>query len=99
MPDTFFEIETYSSFPCKVETFIIKGKRASEDDFGESYEGNRRCDIFNRKSPCKCHSFRTYKYKDNKDVADKYGLNEWEYNKVCEDLEDTLSVGACEWCG
>ena len=99
MPEELFEIETYSTLPCELETFTIKGKRASKDDFGYTYEGNRYCFSFSRHSPCKNNHFKSIPYKSNKEVADKYGLDEYEYIKVCEALEDKLYVGECKWCG
>ena len=99
MPEDLYVIETYETLPCETDTFTIKGKRADKDDFGISYEGNRRCESYCRKSPCKNHRFKSFSYKENKDIAEKYGLDEHEYKKVCEALEDKLSVGECKWCG
>ena len=99
LPEELYVIEPYETLPCELETFTIKGRRASKDDFGSTYEGNRHCDYLNRKSPCKNNHFKSVPYKDNKSVADKYGLDEYEYIKVCEALEDKLYVGECKWCG
>ena len=100
MPEELCVIEPYSTLPCKLQTFLIKGSRADADEFGSAYDGQRKCSFlldFKKKS-CGDRYFKTLPYKSNKEVADKYGLSEYEYKKVCEELEDKLCVGKCEWC-
>lgn len=33
-----------------------------------------------------------------KEVLHKYNITEEEYYKICDELEDKLYVGHCEWC-
>lgn len=91
-------IEPYGTLPCELQTFFIKGSRADKDDFGTAYDGQRKCSLYSKKKCCNDRYFKTIPYKSNKEVADKYGLSEYEYKKVCEELEDKLCIGKCEWC-
>ena len=98
MPEELCVVEPYSTLPCELQTFLVKGRRADKDDFGIAYDGQRKCGLGTKKKSCSDRYFKTLPYKSNKEVADKYELSEYEYRKVCEELEDKLCVGACEWC-
>lgn len=99
MSDIELVIEPFETLPCELETFTINGRNASKDLFGTTFEGRKECTPYSRNSPCKNNRFKAFPYKENEDVAKRYGLDEYGYKKVCEALEDKLCIGECKWCG
>ena len=45
-----------------------------------------------------CDDMRFEPQSPTKEVLAKYNITEEEYNKICDELEDKLCVGSCEWC-
>lgn len=86
-------IEPFNALPCNLQVFIINGKEANQNDFGEAYDHDEEnaesygCGntYFEPKSP-------------TKEVLDKYNITEEEYYNICNELEDKLHVGGCGWC-
>ena len=86
-------VEPYVSLPCELETFTINGKKANSIDFGNTiaYEEGEE-DTYG------CSNMHFEPEPPTKEVLAKYNITEEEYNKICDELEDKLCVGHCEWC-
>jgi predicted metal-binding transcription factor (methanogenesis marker protein 9) len=82
-----------SALPCALTHFVINGRIATESDFGKGLdtgEGNSNYwGCTNR--VFKSRPLRQY-------VLTKYDITEDDYYKICEFLEDYLSVGQCGLC-
>ena len=87
------QVTAFGALPCHAEKFTINHADADTDDFGHTFDqdpdsaeeyacGNM---IFTRKPP-------------TKEVLEKYSISEAEYHEICDELEETLSPGACGWC-
>ena len=90
-------IEPFDASPCELEVFTINGKKAKSFDFGmtsdhkEDYDDDEIaaygcCDRYFESEP------------PTEKVLHKYNITEEEYYKICDELEDKLYVGHCEWC-
>lgn len=86
------ECSVYNAL-CEMEIFVINGKNANSDDFGEKFDHNEA----KAEDYC-CGDMRFDRKKSNKAVLKKYKITEKEYSKVCDMLEDKLSFGCCGWC-
>lgn len=86
------ELEVYKAL-CETSKFIINGIYADYDDFGEKYD---RCP--GRAEPYACANMQFTRYSPKKEVLDKYGITEAEYEEICDELENKLSFGCCGWC-
>ena len=78
---------------CHLKEFSIKGKKASEDDFGEGVD----LDPANAPS-CGCGGRAFNKFNSNPMVLDKYGITEKEYDEIANVLSNQLSFGRCRYC-
>lgn len=87
-------IKPYNALPCELEMFEIKGKKASEEDFGNGYDA---CPEEAEEYGCGCWRFRADLAKAPQAMK-KYGLTVEEFTEVCEMLENALWVGECGWC-
>ena len=86
-------VEPCYALPCELETFTINGKSAYSSDFGDTFDHNKRL-----KKHYGCSDMRFEPQSSTKEVLTKYNITEEEYNKICDELEDKLCVGRCEWC-
>lgn len=93
------EMKPYVNLPCRLQEFTINRKTAEQKDFGYHYDtaGNKSIeDIMNE--GCDNCKFDTIPYKNNIKVAKKYKLSESEYEEICADLREILSIGCCCRC-
>ena len=89
-------IEPFNALPCELKVFTINGKKADSYDFGmtsdhkEDYDDERTvygcCNMYFEPNP------------PAKEILHKYNITEEEYYKICDELENKLHVGSCEWC-
>lgn len=84
----------FNYLPCSLKIFTIRGKDASEEDFGTN------ADVAPENAEaycCGCHKFTPYD-RPSDGVLSKYHITKDEYKKVCDILEKVLYVGSCGWC-
>lgn len=86
-------IEPFDALPCELEIFTINGKSANSFDFGETFDH-----INGEKEVYGCYNMYFEPNPPAKEVLHKYNIIEEEYYKICNELEDKLYVGHCEWC-
>lgn len=86
-------IKVFQALPCELETFIINGKKANSEDFGEVYDHNKE-----NKESYGCGNMYFESIPSTKEVLDKYNITKEEYDKICDELEDKLFIGRCGWC-
>ncbi|MBO6293949.1 MAG: hypothetical protein J6N51_17080 [Selenomonas sp.] len=84
------EIKAYGALPCAAEKFVVNGKEASLEDFGDVKKesmGAYRCRLsgFKAKMPTSA-------------VLDEYGISVDEYKELVEKLDDVFYYGACGYC-
>ena len=78
---------------CAMETFIVNGVQADEDDFGSKQDESPET-----AEDYACGDMRFTRKPSTPDVLSKYSITEKEYADVCEKLEDGLSFGCCGLC-
>lgn len=86
-------IRPFRALPCCLEVFIINGRNAELEDFGnmedhdiESAEPYGRGDMwFESKLP-------------TTEVLQRYNITANEYITICMELRNKLYVGNCGWC-
>ena len=84
-------IEPFDALPCCLRVFEINGKTADYEDFGvKAMDGGSCMD-----NACGC---TFYSEPPTQETLKKYGINEEEYNEICEKLESVLHVFSCGWC-
>ena len=86
-------IEPFNALPCELETFTINGKKASSFDFGNTFDH-----INGEKEVYGCCNMYFEPNPPAEEILHKYNITEEEYYKICDELEDKLYVGRCEWC-
>ena len=89
-------IEPFGALPCVLKIFTINGKDANSDDFGSTFDHKEDCNDEIVAYGC-CNMY----FEPNppaREVLHKYNITEEEYYKICNELEDKLYVGHCEWC-
>lgn len=86
------ELEIYNAL-CATKVFKINDIYADHEDFGEQFDR----DPDNAEPYC-CEDMEFTRIPSTPEVLNKYGINEEEYNEVCEALEKGLSFGCCGWC-
>ena len=89
-------IEPFDALPCVLKIFTINGKDADSYDFGSTVDHKEDYDDEIIVYGC-CNMY----FEPNplaREVLHKYNITEEEYYKICNELEDKLYVGHCEWC-
>ena len=87
-------IKPYHGLPCELEIFTINGIKANQRDFGNNEDrAPEEGDIYG----CGHRTFEADRHKASKCMK-KYNITIDEFNKICDELEDKLYVGACGWC-
>lgn len=77
---------------CYLKFFEINGITANEYDFGHHE------DIAPEEAePYCCGNMQFLPSEGRKEIFEKYGITEEEYNQICKEL-DCLSFGCCGWC-
>ena len=92
-------IKPFKNLPCKAEKFTINDKMANTEDFGYStdFDPDYNDDFCGGLYGCgNCIWKRQESLKKN--AMNKYHLTEDEYNNLCDNLEEILSVGICNLC-
>ena len=84
-------IEKRRWLPCELKVFTINGKKADRDDFGDI----RMLDGSAFDCECGCEFFRK---PCTREVLDKYGITESEYDDICNELWIESYVGSCGCC-
>jgi hypothetical protein len=89
---------TVLSYLCSTGKFIIKGKQASESDFGHGKD----IDPGRDETGYGCGNMQFISYDCGSEEAEHakatYDLSDSEYIFICRKLEELLSFGPCEWC-
>lgn len=91
-----FAIKREKFSPCELDSFRIKGKSASADDFGESRDTGHK-DPEEWEPVCVNRKFFPFS-KPAKAVLEKYGITSTEWREVAKALKKALNVGECSWC-
>ena len=86
-------IEPFNALPCVLKIFTINGKDANSDDFGSTFDH-----INGEKEVYGCCNMYFESKSPTEEVLHKYNITEEEYYKICNELEEKLHVGYCEWC-
>ena len=86
------ECKSYGAL-CGLETFRINGIDANETEFGEQYD-----DAPYAAPKYGCGHMKFHPYNPVSAVMEKYGINETEWEEVCDKLDEKLSFGRCGWC-
>ena len=86
-------IEPFNALPCALKIFTINGKEADSDDFGSTFDH-----INGEKEVYGCCNMYFEPIPPAKEVLHKYNITEEEYYEICDELENKLHVGHCEWC-
>ena len=86
-------IKPFRSLPCRLEVFTINGKRAEQNDFGDTYDHH-----YEDAEPYACADIYFDPKPLTKEVLDKYNITEEEYYNICNELECKLHVGGCGLC-
>lgn len=88
------EIRQSSDCGKCLEIFTINGIKADEDDFGQWSKNH--CEGYG----CKDCFFERYTNRPLQVIKNlnKYGINEEEYDEVCDELEKNLQVYSCHLC-
>lgn len=87
-----YEIEIYSAL-CSTSKFKINGIDADSADFGSQYDAGREY------AEDYCCGNMTFEPKSpDKEVLEKYKIDELEYWSIASKLESDLSFGSCGWC-
>lgn len=76
--------------PCIPEIFTINDKKAYAADFGKFKKAKLR------KGGCKARLFE--RNNPTKDILYNYSITEKEYDKICNELENLLSIRNCTKC-
>ena len=84
----------YRALPCALETFLINGKLADVEEFGESYDA---CPAAAESYGCGDRVFSKHE-SPAAEVCERYAITEEQWREVAEELETTLHAGACGWC-
>jgi hypothetical protein len=79
---------------CFKNVFRINGKEADNDDFGDLI------DIAPDDEECEygCGNMQFIPKESTTKVLYMYGINQEDYNHICDKLKDTLSLGSCGMC-
>lgn len=86
------ELTIFSAL-CSTSKFVINGIDASAWEFGDSFD-----DDPDNAEEYGCGN-RVFKgYPPRREILDKYGISEGEYNEIVDKLESGLSFGSCGWC-
>jgi len=87
------ELEVANSF-CVPVTFRINGIEAVYNDFGDKFDESPE------ESPEEggCGDMRFERKDSTSEILEKYDIKQVEYDQVCEQLEEKLSFGECNWC-
>jgi hypothetical protein len=78
---------------CEAEIFDIKGEHADTGDFGSHHDHDH-----DNAEPYGCGDNRFDGKPSTKEVLEKYGITEGEYDEIVSELERKLSFGKCGWC-
>ena len=87
------ELEIFNVL-CATENFSINYVEADKDDFGEIKD----IDFRKRSSKHGCGNSKFITKEPHPDVLEKYAINQSEYYQVCQELENKLSFGNCNFC-
>lgn len=83
----------FGTYLCYTPEFMINGKDAYQEDFGEKYD---RCPEL--AEDYSCGNMQFTRIEPTKEVLEKYGITVEEYNEIASKLEDGLSFGRCGLC-
>ena len=86
-------IEPFNALPCVLKIFTINGTKADSNDFGSTFDH-----INGEKEVYGCCNMYFESKSPTEEVLHKYNITEEEYYKICNELEEKLHVGHCEWC-
>ena len=89
-------IEPFNALPCVLKIFTINGKDADSFDFGKTSDHKEDYDDEIVAYGC-CNMYFESEL-PTEEVLHKYNITEEEYYKICDELENKLHVGSCEWC-
>ena len=89
-------IEPFDALPCVLKIFTINGKDADSYDFGSTVDHKEECD--DEIADYGCYNRYFESEPPTEEVLHKYNITEEEYYKICDELENKLYVGSCEWC-
>ena len=86
-------IRPFRALPCRLEVFIINGRNAEQQDFGDMEDHD-----IESAEPYACGDIYFDPKPLTKEVLDKYNITEEEYYNICNELECKLHVGRCGLC-
>lgn len=78
---------------CSLETFVINGVQADEDDFVDKYDHSPET-----AKDYACGDMRADIKGASSGVLKKYKINEDEYAEIAEKVADEVSFGYCGLC-
>jgi len=87
-----YKIEVFSSL-CSLETFIINGIQADEDDFVNKYDHSPETAEAHA-----CGDMRADIKSVSLNVLEKYKINADEYSEIAEKVAEAVSFGCCGLC-
>lgn len=86
-------IRPFPALPCRLEVFIINGRNAELEDFGNEEDHD-----IESAEPYACGDMWFEPKLPTTEVLQRFNITADEYNTICRELEKKLFVGECGLC-
>ena len=78
---------------CSLETFVINGIQADENDFVDKYDHSPET-----AEDYGCGDMRADIKPASSKILEKYKIDVDEYEKIAKEVAEKVSFGYCHWC-